>query len=72
MRTNDISEQEQERIERRMSRVGMEEIEDRLADGEVVEVDPEVADELGAAEDGAMSLEDAMESRFDEEEQEDG
>ncbi len=34
-------------------------------EGAIVEVDPELADFMGAFEDDAMSLDDALESRFD-------
>ena len=40
-------------------------VEDAAAAGEVVEVDPETAEALGAFEEDAMSEEDALESRFD-------
>jgi len=36
-----------------------------MEEGAVVEVDPELADFMGAFEDDAMSAEDALESRFD-------
>ena len=72
MAKDELSEVERQKMEARMERIGRDEIEDRLADGEVVEVDPEVADEIGAAVDDAMSREDALESRFDGEEEEDG
>lgn len=38
-------------------------IEDRLAAGEIVQVDPEVADMLGVHEEDALSEEDALEAR---------
>lgn len=45
----------------------IDEIEDRLAAGEVVEVDPDVAVRMGAFEEDAMSEADALEARTDEE-----
>lgn len=45
----------------------IDEIEDRLAAGEVVEVDPDVADRMGAFEEDALSEADALEARTDEE-----
>ena len=67
----EMSAEERHRMESRMRGIASHgEIEDRLANGEVVEVDPDVADALGATEDDAMSLEDALEARFDEAEEE--
>lgn len=42
--------------------------EDAAAAGEVVELDPDSADRMGAFEEDAMSEEDALEARFDNEE----
>lgn len=50
----------------------IDEIEDRLAAGEVVEVDPDVADRMGAFEEDALSEADAFEARTDQEEEDDG
>lgn len=45
----------------------IDEIEDRLAAGEVVEVDPDVAARMGAFEEDALSEADALEARTSEE-----
>ncbi len=50
----------------------IDEIEDRLAAGEVVEVDPDIADRMGAFEEDALTEADALEARTDQEEEDDG
>ena len=43
----------------------IEEVEDRLAAGEVVEVDADLAERMGAFEEDALSEEDALAARTD-------
>ena len=45
----------------------IDELEDRLAVGEVVEVDADLAERMGAFEEDALSEEDALAARTDEE-----
>lgn len=54
------------------TKTDIDDVMDRLRDGEVVEVDAEQADRLGAFEEDALSEEDALASRFDDEEDADG